>query len=176
MQLLLDTLGAAARRRWGEATVRLAAELHDACASGDLEAAARRLEPLDDEQIVRLVRHHTALFHLVNQAEQQEIIRINRERARAAGGERPESIAAAVGKLRAAGLDLEQALACVRRLDIQPTLTAHPTEARRPSVLFQQQRIGALLAALEGPEPTPGERQETPGGAGAAGGAALGDR
>ena len=44
----------------------------------------------------------------------------------------------------------------IERLDIQPTLTAHPTEARRRTVLFKQQRIGELLDALQREGTTPG--------------------
>ena len=56
------------------------------------EEAARRIAELDQDTLERLLHVYTTFFHLVNQAEQQEIIRINRERARRSGrwsGPRP---------------------------------------------------------------------------------------
>jgi phosphoenolpyruvate carboxylase len=106
--------------------------------------AAAVIRGLDVERILWLLRAFTAFFHLVNQAEQEEIIRINRQRARI-GEYRPESIDAAVAELKNRGLALEEALAVLGRIDLQPTLTAHPTEARRRSILYKQQRIAALL-------------------------------
>ncbi len=99
------------------------------------------------------MRTLTAGFHLVNKAEQIEIVRINRERAMTATAEAPrrESVAGAIRHLRDAGLDAGQALALVARLDIQPTLTAHPTEARRRTILLHQQAAAAGLDALTTP-------------------------
>ncbi|MGH7465837.1 MAG: phosphoenolpyruvate carboxylase, partial [Longimicrobiales bacterium] len=45
-------------------------------------------------------------------------------------------------------------VALLRRLDIQPTLTAHPTEARRHSILQKQKRIVELLERLRRPDIT----------------------
>jgi len=120
-----------------------------------------RIAGLDFDEIVWLLRAFTTFFHLVNQAEKQEILRINRDRACAAGAggaPRAESIDAALAQLAGTGLDTEQVLALIERLDIQPTLTAHPTEARRRTVLFKQQRIGELLDALQREATTPDER------------------
>ncbi|RMF64504.1 MAG: phosphoenolpyruvate carboxylase, partial [Bacteroidetes bacterium] len=110
--------------------------------------AEQRIAGYDLDRIVALLRGYTAFFHLVNQAEQQEIIRINRERARRATAERPraDAIDEAVHRLRERGVPVEDALALLARLDIQPTMTAHPTEARRRSILYKQQRLAALLA------------------------------
>ncbi len=114
--------------------------------------AQRRIAGLDERCIDWLLRAFTGFFHLVNQAEKQEIIRINRERSRDADGApaaRPESIAAAVRRMADAGMTAEQALQRLRRLDIQPTLTAHPTEARRRTILYKQRRIATLLGVLQ---------------------------
>ena len=112
-----------------------AAALTLACA---LSAAAQRIKELSGEEIMWLLRAYTVFFHLVNQAEQQEITRINRERARHSTREAPrtESIDEAVYLLKNRGYSLEEVLEVIGRLDIQPTLTAHPTEARRRSILF----------------------------------------
>ena len=137
--------------------------------------AAEVVAGLDRSEIVWLLRAFTTFFHLVNQAEKQEILRINRERARRAGtssraedgsagdpeapaGARPESIDDAVARLAEDDWRAEQVVELLGRLDIQPTLTAHPTEARRRTVLFKQQRIGELLDRLQRLDATPDER------------------
>ncbi len=131
------------------------------------EEAAEKIRQLDEDEIGWLLRAYTAFFHLVNQAEQQEIIRINRERARAAGDDdgaadaRADSIGAAIGQLREEGYALDEVLDLIGRLDVQPTLTAHPTEARRRTILHKQQRIADALARLSRPDLTPDEEEAT---------------
>ena len=114
------------------------------------------------ETLAAVLRTLTAYFHLVNKAEQIEIVRVNREREMAASAEAPrgESVQEAVADLKARGLSADQARALVSRLDIQPTLTAHPTEARRRTVLLHQQHAAAALDRLtgDGPPLTPAER------------------
>lgn len=90
-------------------------------------------------------------FHLRNKAEQVHIVRVNRDRERAATREnpRPESLAEAVGILHARGADLAEVRATIDRLEIQPTLTAHPTESRRRTIIQKQARIAELLATID---------------------------
>ena len=120
-----------------------------------------RIKGLELEEIEWLLRAFTTFFYLVNQSEQQEIIRINRERARLLPEvDRVESIDEAVGILRRADYKLEDVLKIVSCLDIQPTLTAHPTEARRRTILYKQQYLASLIDQLRYNKPTPGERDE----------------
>ncbi|CAM3372975.1 phosphoenolpyruvate carboxylase [Rhodothermus bifroesti] len=123
------------------------------------EQAFARIHSATNDAILWLLRAYTAFFHLVNQAEQQEIIRINRLRARQSTAEhpRPESIDEAVLMLKQQGRTLDEVLALLEKLDIQPTLTAHPTEARRRSILYKQQHIAHLLAQQRRCELTPEE-------------------
>ncbi|HUH14215.1 MAG TPA: phosphoenolpyruvate carboxylase, partial [Longimicrobiales bacterium] len=131
------------------------------CKEGRRAEAAARIRDLALPEIVELLRAFTSFFHLVNQAEKQEIIRINRERARAGRDGRPESLAEAFAKLSRAGTSLAELLGLLGRLDIQPTFTAHPTEARRHTVLDKQRRIAALLGELRRRELTPAEEERT---------------
>ena len=128
------------------------------------------------ETLEGVLRTLTAYFHLVNKAEQIEIVRVNREREVGATAETPrgESVMEAVADLRRAGRSVEEARALVGRLDIQPTLTAHPTEARRRTVLHHQQEAAAALDRLTagGPGSGPGQAL-TPAEADAAEGEAL---
>ena len=162
VNLLGGILGEVVARLAGQPVYELVEELRRLCkeasTSGDagLRAQAATLIGAQDPEALRWVlQAYVAFFHLANQAEKQEILRINRERSRAlaAGEERPESIGDAVARLAASGCSLAQVLARVRRLDLQPTLTAHPSEARRHSVLQKQRRIAELLAELRATDP-----------------------
>lgn len=117
---------------------------------------------LDEREIDWLLRSFTSFFHLVNKAEQIEIIRINRRREQQADSEHPrtESIMEAVSEFHRQGLRAEEAVDILKKLDIQPTLTAHPTEARRRSILHLQQNIAEHLMDLSYKDLTPDERDE----------------
>ncbi len=119
----------------------------------------QEISRLDHPTIIKLLKAYTDFFHLINKAEQQEIIRINRKRAQQSTDDKPrkESIAEAVHELSKRGISLEDVLDLLRHLDIQPTLTAHPTEARRRSVMYKQKRIATLLADLRQRQLTPDE-------------------
>ncbi len=124
-------------------------------------SVVERIQGLRLTEIEWLLRAYTTFFYLVNQSEQQEIIRINRERASLLPEvDRVESIDEAVGILRRAGYELNAVLDIVSRLDIQPTITAHPTEARRRTILYKQQHLASLIDQLRNNKPTPQERNE----------------
>ena len=185
VNLLGSMLGQVTREQIGEELFEAVEALRLLCKRAEQEGdpslraeAADRIAALDDEAITQLLHVYTTFFHLVNQAEQQEIIRINRERARRSGPAdwplgpgsgngradaqpRAESIDAAVATLKEEGYALDEVVALFEQLDIQPTLTAHPTEARRRTVLRKQKRIADLLATLDEADATPAERAET---------------
>ena len=126
---------------------------------GAFDAIAVAVAGHSVEDLTGVLRTLTAYFHLVNKAEQIEIVRVNRERERAASPESPrgESVMEAVAHLKTAGVSLDAARQLVARLDIQPTLTAHPTEARRRTVLLHQQEAAAALDRLTSDDLTPAE-------------------
>ena len=168
VNLLGEMLGQVIRDEAGEKIFGTVEELRLLCkraAAEDrpelLNDAAHLIEQLQLPEMVWMLRAFTAFFHLANQAEQHEIVRINRQRAGSAGRQRtrPESIADAIGRLKAAGTPLEEVGKLLAGLDIQPTLTAHPTEARRRSILDKQRKISALLTQL-GSGPAPEEEAE----------------
>lgn len=148
-----------------ELTDRLRLLCKEAAQNGNVqlrEQAAGMIEALSADQIIWLLRGFTAFFHLVNKAEQQEIVRINRERTKNAPATtpRPESIADAIAQLKGNGFTFEQVMTWIDRLDIQPTLTAHPTEARRRSILHKQQQVASLLSKLQEQDLLPEERED----------------
>ena len=154
INLLGEMLGQVIRDQAGEDVFALVEELRLLCKRaanennpGLRERAAEIVTGLPLEKIVWLLRSYTAFFHLANQAEQHEIVRVNRARASdpAGHGARPESIDEAIAAYREAGRSFEEVVSMLAELRIEPTLTAHPTEARRRSTLDVQRRIAELL-------------------------------
>ena len=123
---------------------------------------AQLISELDCREIVHVLQAYTVFFHLVNKVEQTEITRTCRQldNHREELCPRSESIDEAVAALKKQGLTLPRVLELVARLDIQPTLTAHPTEARRRSILYKQKKIAALLELLRGEALSADEREE----------------
>lgn len=107
----------------------------------------KRLSAVSLEEFGAVLKRLTIRFHLRNKAEQRHIVRVNRERERRATAEQPrsESIAEVVGGLARDGATLDRTLGLIGALDIQPTLTAHPTEVRRQAILQKQWAIGECL-------------------------------
>ena len=105
------------------------------------------LSELSLERIDAMLKLLTIRFHLRNKAEQLHITRINREREleTTVDRPRPESLAEAVHALWERDVPLSGVIETLEELDIQPTLTAHPTESRRRTVIAKQDRIAELL-------------------------------
>jgi phosphoenolpyruvate carboxylase len=112
---------------------------------------------LDLQQLAAVGNAFTIYFGLINLAEERHRIRTLRTRARRARG-RPidESIGEAVARL-GASLGREGVVALLARMEVHPVLTAHPTEARRRTLLVAQRRIRRLLDAMDDPLTTPDE-------------------
>jgi phosphoenolpyruvate carboxylase len=120
------------------------------------------LAELPLEQIRSVLKFLTIRFHLRNKAEQVHIARVNRERERTASPHtpRPESIAEAIVLLARRGDSVQALSEALASLDIEPTLTAHPTESRRRSVVQKQRRVGDLLDVHNSSAATPAERAD----------------
>ena len=89
-------------------------------------------------------------FDLINLAEEVHRIQALRARERA---QHPapigESIGEAVARLQARGVGVERMAKLLRELRIELVLTAHPTEAKRRTVLSKLQRISDVLRRLQ---------------------------
>ena len=122
------------------------------------EALERDLDGLDATAAEGLIRAFTLYFQLANLAEEKQRVRRLRQRARSTGrGSLDDSLSTAVDSLsrtRAQRADLES---LVGELAIGLVLTAHPTEARRRTMLIALRRTYALLDQLDDPRLTPAE-------------------
>jgi phosphoenolpyruvate carboxylase len=120
-----------------------------------------RLEQLDLPRLRLLARSFSLYFDLVNLAEQQARVRANRLRAlRAHPLPLQETPEAALRQLRQRGVAAGQVEALLRRALVMPVLTAHPSEARRRTVLDKLEAIAHQLDRMEYGTLSPDERDE----------------
>ncbi len=140
----------------------LCAQSGEAVGHASLDDAAQQIAAMDLAPIGGLIRVGTAHFHLMNKAEQINIIRVNqrRERESEGGAPRPESIDEAMVRLQQHGRSVERVSQLLNDLDIQPTLTAHPTETRRRTVLDKQTDIAQCVVALRAQDLSKRQRED----------------
>ncbi len=114
---------------------------------------------LSPQMLGRAIQAQGILFQLLSIAEQNGAMRARRETERHRGREcLPGTFAHVFAAARAAGVSAGEVRATVAGLRVRPVLTAHPTEAKRVTVLERHRRIYRLLIDLESPRWTPRER------------------
>lgn len=119
---------------------------------------AAELDALDVDRAEVVIRAFAAYFQLINLAEERHRVRTIRRRERAAGRAPVDgSVAQAIDALRARDHPGDEIRAYVERLSIAPVLTAHPTEARRRTLLVALRRCAHLIDRLDDPRLTPNE-------------------
>ena len=122
--------------------------------TGD-EAAERglaaELDSLGVDLAESLARAFSLYFQLVNLAEEREMVRRLRRDQRAAGPPVEGTPDAAVEWLLERGWSGDDAAALLSRMRISPVLTAHPTEARRRTMLTALRRCYRLVEQLDDP-------------------------
>ncbi len=124
----------------------------------DRRALAAEMDAIDLPRIEVLIRAFGLYFQLINLAEEKQRVRRLRAWARQAPrGLLDGSVAEAVDALRRAGVPLSRARASLEQLSIGLVLTAHPTEARRRTLLIALRRCYRLLDELDDPRLTPTE-------------------
>jgi phosphoenolpyruvate carboxylase len=132
--------------------------------SGDHAAASRlqkEVSTLKPDEARAVAAAFATYFDLVNLAEENYRVKLLRQ---ALDEKYPQpiggSIGDAVAALQAEGVTPEQMSALLDNLSIELVLTAHPTEARRRTVLSKLQRIADLLQQVSMDPPSPRERDE----------------
>ncbi len=169
IHLLGDLLGGIIRRLVGEQAydlveeVRLSAKALRAEPSVEAAKALRdRLDQLELPELRTLIRAFSIYFDLVNLAEQQARVRANRLRTlEMAPHPLEESPEAALVQLREKGCSAEQIVELLHRAMIGCVFTAHPSEARRRTVLEKLNAISAELDRMEYSHLLPIERDES---------------
>ncbi len=121
---------------------------------------AGTLNGLPQDTMIAVVRAFTYFLHLANIAEDQHHIRRNRDHAIAGSPPRGGSLAHALERLDAAGVDPGRLERVLDSALVSPVLTAHPTEVQRKSILSLQRKVAALLDADDRTRLTPEEAEE----------------
>ncbi len=128
------------------------------------DATPAELDALDElppDELATVARAFTVYFLLTNLAEEKQRVRTLRRRQRQNAG-RPlaDGVGAAFESLRKARVPPGETRALLGRMELRPVLTAHPTEARRRTVLVAQRRIYRLVDRLDDPRLTPAEDRD----------------
>src|SRR5262245_12243129 len=128
----------------------------------EIEPALRGDRPLDDlppPVLLRTLQAYGIWFQLLAIAEENATIRTRRRIERDGGPDAlPGTFSHIIAKAAAAGVEPAVLQDLLDRSLIQPVLTAHPTQAKRVTVLEIHRRLYRLLVELESPRWTPRER------------------
>jgi len=130
----------------------------DANTAPQLAAEISKLTPAAARAIASAF---TVYFDLANLAEEAERVHALRERERAMyPTPNSETIAEAIAFLKFDGVSSERVQQLVRDLSIELVITAHPTEAKRRTILSKLARIAEILRLIDETNPLPHEREE----------------
>src|SRR5271169_1828943 len=108
----------------------------------DLEGRTAGREPT---AATDLTRAFSLWFQAVNTAEEVHRVRRRRQYLNDSSTSQPGGIADCISRLQREGLSLEQTLALIASMSIEPVFAAHPTESTRRTILRKQQRIAQDL-------------------------------
>jgi phosphoenolpyruvate carboxylase len=166
IQLLDGLLSAAVRRLAGADSLALVEEIRAAARElrarpslPQARALRDRLDCLDLPMLRVLTRAFSVYFDLINLAEQQARVRAIRQRTlQRAPVPVAESPEAALVELSQRGITAEQIEALLTTALVCPVLTAHPSEARRRTILEKLTAIAHRLDELEYRRLLPDER------------------
>ncbi|MCC6616716.1 MAG: phosphoenolpyruvate carboxylase [Anaerolineae bacterium] len=162
IRLLGNLLGGIIREQDGESAFALVENVRAAAKArrtGDAEAArslADTLQELDLRMLKVLIKAFSNYFQLINIAEDQQRIRVLRERERM--GQLAETIEQAVEQLHDAGVDAATMRRFLDQLCIRLVMTAHPSEAKRKEVLVKLRHIAEILEDYDETDILPRER------------------
>ena len=119
----------------------------------------RSLVSLAAEQRIPALQASGVWFQLLTIADELLAMRARRELEQGAGvDEVPGSFASVIAEMAANGRSAEEVQATLDGLCVGPTMTAHPTEAKRVTVLEIHRRIYRKLTELDQPRWAPRER------------------
>ena len=140
--------------------IRGLAKAHRSGDAGSGERLLARIGSLPLPEARGVVKAFSSYFALVNLAEEQERVRVLRRRAheaRASGRPVDETMEAALVALRDQGMSAAEARSLVRGLCVTPIFTAHPTEAKRRTVLLKLADVAEVLDRFDSGTLTPKE-------------------
>jgi hypothetical protein len=132
-----------------EAVRRKSVAFRREAASASAPQLRRELEELLDSaelpKKLNITRTFSYFSHLLNIAEDVEELRRQRAAGREGAAPAHGSIAAALARLEAAGVQPDEVRAWLGALTISPVLTAHPTEVQRKSIQDCEREVVSRL-------------------------------
>jgi len=135
-------------------------ERHDPKVAAVLKGE-RTTAGMPTELLARTLQAQGIWFQLLSIAEQNRDMRNRREVERERGYDQVRGTFASVFAAAAAeGIDASEVRRALSDLKVRPVITAHPTEAKRITVLERHRRIYVRLFELESPRWTDRERRE----------------
>jgi phosphoenolpyruvate carboxylase len=157
-------LGAVLKEQMGEEIFETVEEIRRTCIRlrDDYDADREdellsRIATLDTKSLTEVTRAFTIYFHLINIAEEHHRIRaLERQDAERYPAPRDESIEAALKELKEHNVSSTDFARFLEHFELWPVFTAHPTEAKRRTVLRLLRRIARDVRELDG-DPSGGE-------------------
>ena len=119
------------------------------------------IKSLDLEEAYKIARAFTIYFQLVNIAEEMQRVRRIREYEKHASEPQDMSFRKLFSDLKRGGISAAQLGKFLSSMQIELVLTAHPTEAKRRTVMDHLLRIASQLSTLDRPDLTIYERELT---------------
>jgi phosphoenolpyruvate carboxylase len=117
-------------------------------------------DTLSPELAGRALQAQGIWFQLLSIAEQNAAMRRRRQTEAERGQQQVRgTFAQVLSEAKEAGVPAAELAPTLAQLRVRPTLTAHPTEAKRVTVLEKHRRIYRRLVDLESPRWTPRERK-----------------
>ena len=117
--------------------------------------------PAERQGLIRSLQAIGIWFQLLATAEENAAMRRRRLVERQEGPDAlPETFGSVLAAARQRGIGADTVAEVLQSLQVEPVLTAHPTEAKRVTVLEIHRRLYRLLMELENDRWTPQERAE----------------
>jgi phosphoenolpyruvate carboxylase len=106
-------------------------------------------EPSVEEITPKHIQLYSMIFHLVNMVEINAAVQARRTKEDVSLDSPNGLWGINIKELRAAGLSQDEIMEALREVAIEPVLTAHPTEAKRATVLEHHRELYLLLVQRE---------------------------
>jgi phosphoenolpyruvate carboxylase len=156
VRLLTTRLGAMVQEQCGPETFaaieslrQLAKQFRQSLDPAILEAKQREVERLSLTRATEVAHAFSLFFHIVNLCEERQRVRRLHEYEGTPSGA-PMSLRHTFNRLRRHHIPPEVVSRLLGSMRIEPVLTAHPTEAKRRSVLNHILRLGGTLDLQDG--------------------------
>ncbi|MFN0052444.1 MAG: phosphoenolpyruvate carboxylase [Planctomycetales bacterium] len=159
-------LGSTIRRLAGEEAFQLVEEiraaakaLRDEPSIDDARRLQERLNDLDLKALRTVIRAFSIYFDLINLAEQRGRLRALRWQAHHSTRPAPDSFEAALLALRDEGCSADKLVDVLSQTQIVPVFTAHPSEARRRTILEKLDSIATQMDRIDSHQLLPRDRE-----------------